>query len=70
MRRWLGGLDRWLRQELDAWFGTVARWTGLGMIFYEFTLDHLRNPGFVLGGIGLALLRTVVSKSGNGDGGG
>lgn len=51
-----------LRRELDAWFGTIARYVGLVLIVYSLLVDRLRNPGLLPLATGLVFMKNVVGK--------
>jgi hypothetical protein len=58
--------SRW-RRGLDEWFGTVARWAGLGLLLYSLLIDRLRNPALLPTATGLIFLKNVA-PNGGGDG--
>ncbi len=60
LRRRLLNLDRWLRNELDAWFGTLARYLGLVLCGYSVFIDKLHNPALLTVAAGLVFLKTIT----------
>lgn len=60
MRSWLRALDRWLRQELDLWFATVARYIGLVMCLYSVFIDKLHTPALLTVAAGLVFMKSVM----------
>lgn len=61
-RRVWGRLERRVRGELDLWFGTLARYLGLGLVVYAVLVNKLRDPGLLTVAIGLVAFKTVVGK--------
>lgn len=51
---------RHLRQELDLWFATLARYIGLGLAIYSIAIDRLQNPGILPLATGLIFMKNVV----------
>jgi len=49
------------RRVLDSWFPTVARWCGLGLIFYAVLFDQGRNPALIPAATGLIFLKTAIN---------
>ena len=48
------------RRSLDAWFGTIARYLGLGLLVYSLAIDRLRNPAILPAATGLMFLKNVT----------
>jgi hypothetical protein len=50
------------RGSLDAWFGTAARYAGLGLLVYSVAVDRLKNPALLPAATGLMFLKNVTGR--------
>ena len=51
---------RRFHDDLDGWFGTLARYVGLTVLVYAFTVDRLKTPALPGIGFGLMLVRNTL----------
>lgn len=50
------------RKKLDAWFPTVVRYFGIGLLVYAAVIDKGQNPALIPTAAGLILFKTVYGE--------
>ncbi len=51
-----------VQRGLDEWFGTLVRYTGLGLVLYAAFVDKFHNPFLVPAAAGMMGLKTVLTR--------
>lgn len=50
------------QKRLDAWFPTVVRYVGIGLLVYAGLVDKGRNPALIPTAAGMILFKTVYGS--------
>lgn len=52
------------REVMDAWFPTLIRYVGIGLIVYAAVFDQGRNPALIPAATGMFFFKTIYGAGG------
>lgn len=50
------------RRKLDAWFPTLVRYGGVGLLIYAAVIDKGHNPALIPAAVGMILFKSVYGE--------